>query len=150
MVIPGNPCFHAGIDVFAISVWKRGDPISIRGFLNPRYHTVIPGNPRIGMGIDVVSIVWKWGVPVPIWGFVNPRYHTVKVWFLGQNFRWRTGAPVTQGKAKTPIPITIRGVPVSERARGQNNSYRLVWAKKVSLAAICLVAGSASFGIQEN
>ncbi len=25
--------------------------------------------------------------------------------------------------------------------------YRLVWAKKVSLAAICLVAGSASFGI---
>jgi hypothetical protein len=28
--------------------------------------------------------------------------------------------------------------------------YRLVWAKKVLLAAICLVAGSASFGIQEN
>jgi hypothetical protein len=28
--------------------------------------------------------------------------------------------------------------------------YRLVWAKKVSLAAICLVAGSASFGLQEN
>jgi hypothetical protein len=29
-------------------------------------------------------------------------------------------------------------------------SYRLVWAKKVSLAAICLVAGSASFGIRIN
>jgi hypothetical protein len=28
--------------------------------------------------------------------------------------------------------------------------YRLDWAKKVSLAAICLVAGSASFGLQEN
>ncbi len=28
--------------------------------------------------------------------------------------------------------------------------YRLVWAKKVSLAAICLVAGSASFGIRIN
>jgi hypothetical protein len=28
--------------------------------------------------------------------------------------------------------------------------YRLVWAKKVSLAAICLVAGSASFGLREN
>jgi hypothetical protein len=27
--------------------------------------------------------------------------------------------------------------------------YRLVWAKKVSLAAICLVAGSASFGLRE-
>jgi hypothetical protein len=30
------------------------------------------------------------------------------------------------------------------------NPYRLVWAKKVSLAAICLVAGSASFGLREN
>jgi hypothetical protein len=29
-------------------------------------------------------------------------------------------------------------------------AYRLVWAKKVSLAAICLVAGSASFGTREN
>ncbi len=28
--------------------------------------------------------------------------------------------------------------------------YRLVWAKKVSLAAIYLVAGSASLGIREN
>ncbi len=28
--------------------------------------------------------------------------------------------------------------------------YCLVWAKKVPLAAICLVAGSASFGIREN
>jgi hypothetical protein len=28
--------------------------------------------------------------------------------------------------------------------------YPLVWAKKVSLAAICLVAGSASFGLREN
>jgi hypothetical protein len=28
--------------------------------------------------------------------------------------------------------------------------YRLVWAKKVSLSAICLVAGSASFGIRIN
>jgi hypothetical protein len=28
--------------------------------------------------------------------------------------------------------------------------YRLDWAKKVSLAAICLVAGSASFGLREN
>ncbi len=27
---------------------------------------------------------------------------------------------------------------------------RLDWAKKVSLAAICLVAGSASFGLREN
>ncbi len=31
-----------------------------------------------------------------------------------------------------------------------SSHYRLVWAKKVSLAAICLVAGSASFGIWEN
>jgi hypothetical protein len=119
MVIPGNPRFHAGIDVFAILVWKWGDPVSIWGFVNPRYHTVIPGNPCIGTGIDVISIpVWKQGGPVLIWGFVNPRYHTVKFWFLGQKFRWRTGAPVTQGKAKTPIPITIRGVPVPERAGG--------------------------------
>jgi hypothetical protein len=28
--------------------------------------------------------------------------------------------------------------------------YRLKWAKKVSLAAICLVAGSTSFGLREN
>ena len=28
--------------------------------------------------------------------------------------------------------------------------YRLDWAKKVSLAAICLVAGSISFGIRIN
>jgi hypothetical protein len=28
--------------------------------------------------------------------------------------------------------------------------YRLDWAKKVSLAAISLVAGSASFGLREN
>jgi hypothetical protein len=120
MVIPGNPRFHAGIDVFAISVWKRGDPISKWGFVNPRNHMVIPGNPRIGMGIDVISIpVWKRGVPVPIWGFVNPRYHTIKFWFLGQNFRWRASAPMTQGKVKTPILITIRGVPMPERAGGQ-------------------------------
>jgi hypothetical protein len=32
----------------------------------------------------------------------------------------------------------------------QRITYRLVWAKKVSLAAICLVAGSASFGLREN
>jgi hypothetical protein len=31
-----------------------------------------------------------------------------------------------------------------------NWCYRLDWAKKVSLAAICLVAGSASFGLREN
>ncbi len=30
------------------------------------------------------------------------------------------------------------------------STYRLDWAKKVSLAAICLVAGSASFGLREN
>jgi hypothetical protein len=30
------------------------------------------------------------------------------------------------------------------------DDYRLVWAKKVSLAAIRLVAGSASFGIRIN
>ncbi len=30
------------------------------------------------------------------------------------------------------------------------SNYRLDWAKKVSLAAICLVAGSASFGLREN
>ncbi len=30
------------------------------------------------------------------------------------------------------------------------NEYCLVWAKKVLLAAICLVAGSASFGIRIN
>jgi hypothetical protein len=29
-------------------------------------------------------------------------------------------------------------------------TYRLVWAKKVSLAAMCLVAGRASFGIRIN
>jgi hypothetical protein len=124
MVIPGNPCFHVGIDVFTIPVWKRGDPISIWGFVNPRYHTIIPGNPRIGTGIDVISIpVWKQGVPVLIWGFVNPGYYTVIFWFLGPNFRWRAGAPVTQGKAKTPIPITIRGVSMLERAGGQKNSH---------------------------
>ena len=32
----------------------------------------------------------------------------------------------------------------------QTIMYRLVWAKKVLLAAICLVAGSASFGLREN
>jgi hypothetical protein len=74
MVIPGNPHFHTGIDVFAIPVWKRGDPVSIWGFVNPRYYTVISGNPCIGMGIDVISIlVWKQGVPVPIWGFVRAK-----------------------------------------------------------------------------
>jgi hypothetical protein len=84
MVIPGNPRFHAGVDVFAIPIWKRGDPVSIWGFVNPCYHMVIPGNPHIETGIDVISIpVWKRGVPVPIWGFVNPHYHTVKFWFLG-------------------------------------------------------------------
>jgi hypothetical protein len=31
-----------------------------------------------------------------------------------------------------------------------DSNYCLVWAKKVSLAAICLVAGSASFGLREN
>ncbi len=125
MVIPGNPHIETGIDVFSIPVWKRGDPVSIWGFVNPRYHTIISGNPHIGMGINVISIpVWKQGVPIPIWGFVSPRYHTVKFWFLRQNFRWHAGAPVTQGKAKTPIPITIRGgVPVPERAGGQKNSH---------------------------
>ncbi len=124
MVFPGNPRFHVGIDVFAIPVWKQGDPDSIWGFVNPCYHTVVPGNPRIGMGIDVIPIpVCKWGVPIPIWGFVNPCYHTVKFWFLGQNFRWRAGAPVTQGKAKTPIPITIWGVLVPEWAGGQKISH---------------------------
>jgi hypothetical protein len=78
MVIPGNPCIEMEIDVFSIPVWKRGNPVSIWGFVNPRYHTVIPGNPRIGTGIDVISIpVWKWGVPVLIWGLVNPRYRTL-------------------------------------------------------------------------
>jgi hypothetical protein len=78
MVIPGNPCIETGINVFLIPVWKRGNPISIWGFVNPRYHMVIPGNPCIGMEIDVISIpVWKWGVPAPIWGLVNPRYHTL-------------------------------------------------------------------------
>jgi hypothetical protein len=32
----------------------------------------------------------------------------------------------------------------------ENVNYRLDWAKKVSLAAICLVASSASFGLREN
>jgi hypothetical protein len=103
---------------------ETGRPFSIWGFVNPLYHTVIPGNPHIGTGINVISIpVWKRGVPVPIWGFVNPPYHMVKFWFLGQNFRWRAGAPMTQGKAKTPIPITIWGVPVLEQAGGQKKSH---------------------------
>jgi hypothetical protein len=73
MVIPGNPRIETGINVFSIPICKRGDPVSIWGFVNPRYHMVIPGNPRIRMGIDVISIpIWKQGVPVPIWGFVNP------------------------------------------------------------------------------
>ncbi len=117
-------------NVFLIPVWKRGDPIFIWGFVNPCYHTIIPGNPHIGMGIDVISIpVWKRGVPVPIWEFVNPCWvgctqrQGGKFWFIGQNFRWRTGAPVTQGKAKTPILITIRGVPVLEWARRQKISH---------------------------
>jgi hypothetical protein len=85
---------------------------------------VIPGNPRIGTGIDVILIpVWKRGVPVPIWGFVNPCNHTVKFLFLGQNFRWRAGAPVTQGKAKPPILITIRGIPMPEQTGGQKFPY---------------------------
>jgi hypothetical protein len=130
MVIPGNPRFYAGIDVFAIPIWKQENPISIWGFVNPRYHMVIPGNPCIGTGINVISIpVWKWGVPVPIWGFVNPRYHMVKFWFLGQYFRWRAGTPVTQGKAKKLLPITIRGVPVPEWAGGQKKSH---WAVPVT------------------
>ncbi len=100
------------------------DPVSIWGFMNPCYHMVIPGNPHIGMGIDVISIpVWKRGVTVLIWGFVNPHYHTVKFWFLGQNFKWHAGTPVTQGKAKTPIPITIWGVPMLKRAKGQKISH---------------------------
>ena len=33
---------------------------------------------------------------------------------------------------------------------GKGVGYRLDWAKKVSLVAICLVAGSASFGLREN
>jgi hypothetical protein len=105
---------------------ETGRPRFHMGICDPRYHTVIPGNPRIRTGIDVISIpVWKRGVPVPIWGFVNPHWvgfaqrQGGKFCFLGQNFRWCTGAPVTQGKAKTPIPITIRGVPVPERARRQ-------------------------------
>ncbi len=130
MVIPGNPLIKTGIDVFSIPVWKRGDPICIWGIVDPRYHTVIPGNPCIWMGINVISIpVWKRGVPVPIWGFVNPRWVECaqrqggKFWFLGQNFRWCAGAPVTQGKVKTPIPITIQGVPVPEQARRQKKSH---------------------------
>jgi hypothetical protein len=87
MVIPGNPHIKTGIDVFLIPVWKCGDPVSIWGFVIPRYHTVIPGNPHIGMGIDVISIpIWKRGVPVPIWGFVNPHNHTVKFLVSRPNF----------------------------------------------------------------
>jgi hypothetical protein len=59
----GNPRIETGINVFSIPTWKRGDPVSIWGFVNPRYHMVIPGNPCIGMGINVISIpVWKQGV----------------------------------------------------------------------------------------
>ncbi len=119
-----------GIDVFSIPVWKRGDPVSIWGFVNPRYHMVIPGNPRIRTGADAISItVSKRGAPVPIWRFVSPRWvgcaqrQGGNFWFLGQNFRWRAGTPVTQGKAKTPIPITIRGVPMPERAMRQKKSH---------------------------
>ncbi len=76
MVIPGNPCIETGINIFSIPVWKRGDPVSIWGFVNPRYHMVIPGNPCIETGINIFSIpVWKRGVPVLIWGLVNPHYH---------------------------------------------------------------------------
>jgi hypothetical protein len=75
MVIPGNPRIETGINVFSILVWKRGDPVSIWGFVNPRSYTVIPGNPRTGTGIDAISIpLWKRGVPIPIWGFVNSCY----------------------------------------------------------------------------
>ncbi len=44
-------------------------------------------------------------------------------WFLGQNFRPRAGASVTQGKAKTPIPVTIRGAPEWENTARQKNSH---------------------------
>jgi hypothetical protein len=129
MVIPGNPHIETGLDVFSIPVWKRGDPVSIWGFVNPCYHTVVPGNPHIGTGIYVISIpVWRRGVPVPIWGFVNPRNHMVKFWFLSQSFLWHAGALVTQGKVKTPNPITKRGVPVPERAGGQKIP---IWAVPV-------------------
>jgi hypothetical protein len=43
--------------------------------------------------------------------------------------------------------------PTGSDSPSQNGAveiYRLDWAKKVSLAAICLVAGSASFGLREN
>ncbi len=56
-------------------------------------------------------------------GICESLWQGGKFWFLCQNFRWRACAPVTQGKTKTPIPITIRGVPMPERAGSQKNSH---------------------------
>ncbi len=64
---------------------------------------VIPGNPRIEIGIDVFSIpVWKQGDPVSIWGFVNPHSYTV----IPGNPRIGTGIDAIL------IPVWKRGVPV--------------------------------------
>jgi hypothetical protein len=48
--------------------------------------------------------------------------------------------------------FNLRLIPLNRKAHSDKDvlTYRLVWAKKVLLAAICLVAGSASFGIREN
>ena len=133
---------------------ETGRPRFHMGICDPRYHTVIPGNPRIRTGIDVISIpVWKRGVPVPIWGFVNPRYPQRQggfFLFLGQNFRWHAGAPVTQGKAKTLIPITTQGVPVLERAGGQKKSHMgspRSWKKFVTIWGVTYTPTPLTFSL---
>jgi hypothetical protein len=46
---------------------------------------VIPGNPIIRTGINVISIpVWKGGVPISIWGFVNYKGRAGNFGFLAK------------------------------------------------------------------
>ncbi len=65
------------------------------------------------------------------------------------SFQSRLCIPSDSGRIPTEVgQKSPAGKDVKVRSTGMR--YPLVWAKKVSLAAICLVAGSASFGLREN
>jgi hypothetical protein len=55
-----------------------------------------------------------------------------------------------EGKSVVPMEITFMDNGGNIFVLCEFIDYCLDWAKKVSLAAICLVAGSASFGLREN